>query len=84
MRGLSALGAKKVMQPLLDAMAADQWRVKLGSIELLGAMAACAGKHLASVLPQIVPALCTGVTDSHIKVGKGSGPIINVITRIVL
>ena len=70
MKKLSAHGVKLVMGPLLNAFEAPKWQSKVASISMLGSMAYCAPKQLASCLPKIVPKLTLSLADAHPKVRR--------------
>jgi HEAT repeat protein len=70
MKKLSAHGVKLVMGPLLNAFAAPKWQSKVASISMLGYMAYCAPKQLASCLPIIMPKLALALADAHPKVRR--------------
>lgn len=55
---LSAHGMKQVLTPLLASLPTEQaWKSRQEAIRLLGTMAFCNPKQLASCLPQIIPRL---------------------------
>lgn len=64
MTQLSGHGVKLVLPTLIEKLHDPQWRTKVGSIELLGAMTHCAPRQLASCLPQVVPLLSEVMSDT--------------------
>lgn len=69
MNKLSAHGVKQVLTPILASLPNETaWKSRQESIRLLGMMAHCAPKQLASCLPQVVPALMLAGSDPHPKV----------------
>lgn len=65
---MCAVGVKLVMPALLEAVDNKAWRSKQGSVQMLGAMAFCAPRQLATALPLVVPKLATLLSDPHPKV----------------
>ncbi|PFH38642.1 putative GCN1 [Besnoitia besnoiti] len=64
MAQLSGHGVKLILPTLIEKLEDPQWRTKVGSIELLGAMTHCAPRQLASCLPQVVPLLSEVMSDT--------------------
>lgn len=73
MNKLSAHGVKQVLTPILSSLPNEAaWKSRQESIRLLGMMAHCAPKQLASCLPQVVPALMQAGSDPHPKVKESA------------
>jgi HEAT repeat protein len=73
MNKLSAHGVKQVLTPILASLPNEAaWKSRQESIRLLGMMAHCAPKQLASSLPQIVPSLMLAGSDPHPKVKESA------------
>jgi hypothetical protein len=83
MAKLSAHGVKLVMGPLLNAFEAPKWQSKVASINMLGSMAYCAPKQLASCLPKIMPKLTLSLADAHPKVRREGLAALGDITSVI-
>lgn len=83
MQKLSGAGVKQVLTPILRAVPDPNWRTKREAIRLLGTMAYCAPRQLATCLPQIVPKLCEAFTDPHPKVKEAARSSLQDIGSVV-
>ncbi|OEH74445.1 putative GCN1 [Cyclospora cayetanensis] len=64
MKHLSSHGIRLVLPTLTEKLQDPHWRVKVGSIELLAAMAHCAPKQLGSCVNKVVPLLTDAASDA--------------------
>jgi hypothetical protein len=80
---LTAHGVKLIVPTALRAMDDNAWRSKHAAIQLLGYMAYCAPKQLGSLLPQIVPKLCTAFEDPHPKVQQAGREALQDIGKVI-
>jgi HEAT repeat protein len=84
MNRLSAHGVKQVLNPILSSLTSESaWKSRQEAIRLLGTMAYCAPKQLASCLPQIVPKLVEAGSDPHPKVKESAKNAMADITSVV-
>lgn len=73
MNKLSAHGVKQVLTPILQSLPEESaWKSRQEGIRLLGMMAHCAPKQLATCLPQVVEALMQAGSDPHPKVKESA------------
>mmetsp|Transcript_90926 Transcript_90926/g.177994 ORF Transcript_90926/g.177994 Transcript_90926/m.177994 type:complete len:3046 (+) Transcript_90926:19-9156(+) len=81
---LSAHGVKQVLTPILSSLPNEAaWKSRQESIRLLGMMAHCAPKQLASCLPQVVPALMLAGSDPHPKVKESAKAALTDISSVI-
>ena len=81
---LSAHGVKQVLAPILSSLPNEPaWKTRLESLRLLGTMAHCAPKQLASCLPQIVPVIVDASNDTHPRVKEGAKIVMSDITTVI-
>ncbi len=84
MTKLSAHGVKQVLTPILTSLPDEtQWKTRQESIRLLGTMAYCAPKQLASCLPQVVPRLVEAGSDPHPKVKESAKSALSDISSVI-
>ena len=80
---LLRVGKQLVLPTLLRGLDETKWRAKVGSIQLLGAMAFCAPKQLAAALPKIVPALADCLNETHPKVRSATSSALDSVGKVV-
>lgn len=75
---------KQVLTPILTSLPTEsQWKTRQESIRLLGTMAYCNPKQLASCLSQIIPILVEASNDIHPKVRETSKLALHDISSII-
>ena len=75
MAALSSQGVKLTLPTLVAGAApatGTHWRSQAGSVTMLGAMAHCAPRQLATALPSVVPALSAALADPHPRVAEAA------------
>ena len=81
---ISAHGIKQVMSPILSALPMEtQWKSRQEAVRLLGTMAHCAPRQLASALPTIVPRLVQAASDAHPKVKDAARMAMQDISGVI-
>lgn len=81
---LSAHGVKVVLTPILTSLPTETaWKTRQEAIRLLGTMAHCAPKQLASCLPQIIPKLVEAGYDPHPKVKESAKAAMLDISSVI-
>jgi len=81
---LSAHGVKVVLTPILTSLPTETaWKTRQEAIRLLGTMAHCAPKQLASCLPQIIPRLVEAGYDPHPKVKEAAKNAMSDISSVI-
>lgn len=83
MSKLSGHCVKLVMPSLLQGLETDNWRTKMGSVEVLGSMAFLAPKQLSLSLPQVVPRLTEALADSHSRVQNAAQTALNNFGQVI-
>jgi len=80
---LSNFGIKMVLPMVLVALDKNDWRTKVQSAQMLGQMAYCAPKVLATYLPQIIPKLNRVLQDPKKEVSSAATAALRNIGSVV-
>ena len=81
---LSSHGVKQVLTPILQSLPTEtQWKSRQEALRLLGSMAFCAPRQLASCLPQVIPRLVEAGSDPHPKVKEGAKSALADISSVI-
>ena len=81
---LTSAGVKLVLPALLGgASARGAWRTQAGAAAMLGAMAHCAPRQLATALPLVVPKLVDALADPHPKVAAAARGALGEVGAVV-
>ena len=81
---LSSHGVKQVLTPILQSLPEEsQWKSRQEALRLLGSMAFCAPRQLASCLPQVIPRLVEAGSDPHPKVKEGAKSALTDISSVI-
>ena len=83
MTNLTAHGVKMILPLILKSFEDTQWRTKVESINMLGAMSSCAPQQLSASLPIIVPKLLDVLKDPHQKVHSSAKEALKDIGNVV-
>lgn len=84
MTKLSAHGVKQVLTPILSSLPTETaWKSKQEALKLLGTMAFCAPKQLATSLPQIIPGILEASLDGHPKVRESAKIALTDISSVI-
>lgn len=84
MNRLSAHGVKQILTPILNSLPCEpQWKTRQEAIRLLGSMAHCAPRQLATCLPQIIPRLVEASSDVHPKVKESARNSLADISSVI-
>lgn len=80
---LSSQCLKRLLPVVLKGLEDTKWRTKVGSVEVLGAMAYCAPQQLSISLPVILPKLSDVLTDSHTSVRAAGEVALMRFTEVI-
>lgn len=81
---LSGHGVKQVLTPIISSLPDEkEWKSRQEALRLLGTMAYCAPKQLASCLPQVIPSLVNAGSDPHPKVKETAKQALVDISSVI-
>lgn len=83
MSKLSGHCVKLVLPSILKGLDEENWRAKLGSVEVLGSMVFLAPKQLSHSLPLVVPPLTDALGDSHQRVSGAAQIALNNFGQVI-
>lgn len=72
-----------MLPAVLDGLNDYKWRTKVGSVDMLGAMAYCAPRQLSLNLPIIIPKLTAVLNDSHTQVQIAAKASLERFTEVI-